>query len=124
MEKPDITPDSRCGQYYLFASEIQNVTIRDEIEKNYPGKPLNEIYFEDFQKEQHFGTFTAIYSFELLVCSFLLCWVFWNSYVYGYKEKKFCQSFVMAGFYLFSALALISIMISWVQGIIFIFKQV
>jgi len=106
-----ITPENkRCSPYYAFASNIEDPLERWFIKKKFPELDLEQIYIPRIRKQFHFGLFTAILTtqavFGLLVC----LWLVYNAYKFGYKQRRFCTSYLVLAFYVFSTLFMMTTM--------------
>ena len=60
---------------------------------------LDRDYIENTPEQIHNAVYIPILSLTILVIGFISFWICYNSWLYGYKQNRFKQSYLLAGFY-------------------------
>ena len=106
----EISPTSRCGQYYFFAAELSDEKLKI-LNETFPNRDVEEWYFPNLETDFHYTaimTQTAVQS--LIVLCMMTC-LMYGTYEYGFKQGRFSQSYFVGGFYFFSMTVFITAMV-------------
>ena len=96
----NIDYNSRCAQYYIWYVDLPQkwqVLLKPAIKA-----PVDEVYYIDPIEQFHPKTFKDFMYVTIGGASVILLLLLLNSYKFGIKQGRFCQSSLTGMFYVFS----------------------
>ena len=78
-------PNSRCAKYYIFATDIENVVVRNWLLQMFPNDPDEEIAIFNPTMQWSETTYLVLMITEALGSVVILAMLAINSWKYGIK---------------------------------------
>ena len=98
----NITPTSRCGQFYRFGSQADNTT-KAVLTEMFPNKTLDQIYEPNWHMMEHTLPMNVFNGLVIAMIMMIFAVLVYSAWHYGYKEKHFQQSITLVTFYVIAA---------------------
>ena len=102
-DRDNVSP--RCEEYYINVNDPDTGLTKEE--QDMIQNIIKGNYIEDPTKQLHLGVYLTILIVTLILISMLLAAIIHNSWLYGYKQYKFRESYFLAGFYLSAGINMI-----------------